>query len=306
PSPTHGIPFTDITLSTQSSPAASSVLHHRVMILAPGQPIPHGRSYRYHPNGPIHMMTARKRVGPLPTHRHTVRHSVDYSSLDHFTLDDSSRDSSSSSSSKTSSDSPSDDLSDSSSSHSSSDHSLPELPSGTRSNYHLCLLVSSISRSSAAERRPYSSVACPSRKRNLEYRLDESSESSVTRETNLKDDVVIKGSDEPHLEHDINLEIQAEIDECIAYADALKARGVDARVVVEAVDREEIETGTRGPIEGKVERVMHPVILDDITEPTQEAGVVEVTYETLGDQVQRFHDYTEEILVHRVQAIKGV
>nr|GFA47406.1 xylulose kinase-1 [Tanacetum cinerariifolium] len=98
PSPTHGIPFTDITLSTQSSPATSSALHHRVMILAPGQPIPHGRSYRYHSNGPIHMMTARKRVGLLPTHRHIVRHSVDYSSLDHFTLDDSSRDSSSSSS----------------------------------------------------------------------------------------------------------------------------------------------------------------------------------------------------------------
>ncbi|GJX17532.1 putative reverse transcriptase domain-containing protein [Tanacetum coccineum] len=42
PSPTHGTPFTDITLSTQSSPAASGALRSRVMILAPGQPIPHG------------------------------------------------------------------------------------------------------------------------------------------------------------------------------------------------------------------------------------------------------------------------
>ncbi|GKB71586.1 hypothetical protein Tco_0932998, partial [Tanacetum coccineum] len=50
------------------------------------------------------MMTARKRVGPLPTHRLVVRHSVDYSSSDHFTSDDSSRDSPSSSSSKTLSD----------------------------------------------------------------------------------------------------------------------------------------------------------------------------------------------------------
>nr|GEU70831.1 hypothetical protein [Tanacetum cinerariifolium] len=69
------------------------------MILAPGQPIPHGRPYRYHPNGPIHMMTVRKRVGPLPVQQLAVRHSVDHSS------------------------------SDSSSRHSLSDHSSPDLPS---------------------------------------------------------------------------------------------------------------------------------------------------------------------------------
>ncbi|GKG07068.1 hypothetical protein Tco_0330037, partial [Tanacetum coccineum] len=57
-----------------------------------GQPIPHGRPYRYHLNGPVHMMTASKRVGPLPTHRLAVRHSVDYSSLDHSSSDDSSSD----------------------------------------------------------------------------------------------------------------------------------------------------------------------------------------------------------------------
>ncbi|GJW96387.1 putative reverse transcriptase domain-containing protein [Tanacetum coccineum] len=45
PSPTHGTPFTEITSSTQRSPV---IPRHRVMILAPGQPIPHGRSYRYH------------------------------------------------------------------------------------------------------------------------------------------------------------------------------------------------------------------------------------------------------------------
>ncbi|GKE71619.1 hypothetical protein Tco_1529691, partial [Tanacetum coccineum] len=80
PSPTHGISFTEITSSTQRS---SVIPRRRVMILAPGQPIPYGRPYRYHPNGPIHMMTARKRVGPLPTYRLTVRHSVNYSSSDH-------------------------------------------------------------------------------------------------------------------------------------------------------------------------------------------------------------------------------
>ncbi|GKG14579.1 hypothetical protein Tco_0354179, partial [Tanacetum coccineum] len=122
PSPTHGTPFTEITPSTQSSTTTSGALRIRVMILAPGQPIPYGRPYRYHPNGPLHMLTMRKRVGPLPTHRLAVRHSVDYSSSDLFTSDDSSRDSPSDSSLETSSDSSSNALSDSSSGHSSSDH----------------------------------------------------------------------------------------------------------------------------------------------------------------------------------------
>ncbi|GKE46554.1 hypothetical protein Tco_1477812, partial [Tanacetum coccineum] len=207
------------------------------MILAPGQPIPHGQPYYYHPNRPVHMMTARKRVGPLPTHRLAVRHLVDYSSSDHFTSDDSSRDSSSSSSSETSLDYPSDDLHDSSS-------------------------ILSIPRSFGAVERPsHSSVAGPSRKRSrssdfvidLEGCLDEGSESSVPRETSLRDDVVVR------------------------------ARGIDARVVVEAVDQEEIKTGMRGPIEVRFERVTHPAVLDDIPEPAQEEGAVEVTYKTLGD-----------------------
>ncbi|GKC64031.1 hypothetical protein Tco_1096629 [Tanacetum coccineum] len=76
------------------------------------------------------MMTARKRVGPLPTHRLAVRHSVDYFSSDHFTSDDSSRVSPLSSSSETSSNSSTDALSDSSSSYSSLGHLSPALPSG--------------------------------------------------------------------------------------------------------------------------------------------------------------------------------
>ncbi|GJZ54641.1 reverse transcriptase domain-containing protein [Tanacetum coccineum] len=125
------------------------------------------------------------------------------------------------------------------------------------------------------------------------------------REISLRDDAIVRVSDEPHLEQDIDPEIQAEIDECIAYADALRDRGIDARVVVEAVDRDETETGVRGPVEVRVERVTHPVMPEDIPEPAQE-GAVEVTYETLGDLVQRFHDHTQAILVYRIQAIEGV
>ncbi|GKG44267.1 hypothetical protein Tco_0485705, partial [Tanacetum coccineum] len=52
-SPTHGTPFTETTLFTQRSPVASGALRRRVMILALRQPIPHGRPYHYHLNGPV-------------------------------------------------------------------------------------------------------------------------------------------------------------------------------------------------------------------------------------------------------------
>nr|GEU43941.1 putative reverse transcriptase domain-containing protein [Tanacetum cinerariifolium] len=93
PSPTHDIPFNKITASTQRS----HVIPHRR--LAPRQPISHGRPYRYYPNGPVHMMTARKRVRPSHVQQLSVRHSVNHS------------------------------LSDSSLRHSSSDHSSHDLPS---------------------------------------------------------------------------------------------------------------------------------------------------------------------------------
>ncbi|GJW79030.1 hypothetical protein Tco_0140712 [Tanacetum coccineum] len=294
-------------------------------------------------------MTVRKRVGPLPTHRLAMRHSVDYSSSDHFSSDDSSSDSSS----ETSSDSSADALSDSASSHSSSDHSLPASPSGTRSSHRLCSLVLSVHRSSAIFERPshdssstsrsckrsrspvasvplssptlgalsytrVNLVTSPKRIRSpkttmdledcsedrfepyvpREVRLgvdfkDESSEPSRSRGADLKMDVDVVRSDGI----EIDPEIQAEIDEC--YADALRDREIDARVVVEAADRDESETGTRGPIEVRVERVTHPVMPEDTLEPAQE-GAVEVTYETLGDLVQRFHDHTKAILVHRI------
>ncbi|GKF22107.1 hypothetical protein Tco_0074429, partial [Tanacetum coccineum] len=98
---------------------------------------------------------------------------------------------------------------------------------------------------------------------------------------------------------------QVEIDKCIAYADTLRDKGVNARVVVEAVDQNETETGVRGPVEVRVERVTHPATPEDIPELAQE-GAVEVMYATLGDLVQRFHDHTQAIPVHRIEAIEGV
>nr|GEU91051.1 hypothetical protein [Tanacetum cinerariifolium] len=221
------------------------------MVLTPRQPISQGRPYRYHLNG------------------------------------------------LTSLDPSSDDLSDSL-----SDHSLLVPSLGLRPSHHLCSLVSSIPRSSAAifDRPSHdSSSASPSRKRSISLvasillsspitgalsstRLDllpsptriripesaadlegcsndcfepyvpredilgvdvedESSKPSRYRGTDLEMDDDVVRSDGIN----IDPEIQAKIDECITYADALRDKGIDARVVVE------------------------------------EEGAVEVTYETLGD-----------------------
>ncbi|GKD77762.1 hypothetical protein Tco_1340383, partial [Tanacetum coccineum] len=275
PSPTHGTPFTEITSSTQRSPV---IPRRRVMILAPGQPIPHGRPYRYHLNGPVHMMTARKRVGPLPVQQLAVRHSVDHSSSDYFSPDDSARDSSSDSSSEASSDFHSDASSDSSLRHSLPDHSSPDLPSTSagpsrkrrRSPMTSVPALPPVSGALSPVRADL--IPSPKRVRDSGYLADVEVD---PRETSLRDDVIVRGSDEPHLEQDIDPEIQAEIDECFAYADALRDRGIDARVVVEAVDQEESKMGARGPVEVRVERVAHLAMPEDIPEPVQE-GATEV------------------------------
>ncbi|GJU95689.1 hypothetical protein Tco_1320445 [Tanacetum coccineum] len=244
---------------------------------APGQPIPHGRPYRYHLNMPVHMMTARKRVGPLPVQQLAVRHSVDHSLSDYFSPDDSARDSSSDSSSEASLDFHSDASSDSSSRHLLSDHSFPDLPSTSARPSHKRHRSPMTSVPALPPVSGALSLVCvdlipsPKRIRDSGYLADLEVDH---RETSLKDNVIVRGSDEPHLEQDIDPEIQADINECFAYADALRDKGIDARVVVEAVDRVESETGARGPVKVRVER--------------------------------KFHDHTKAIPFHRIQVIKGV
>ncbi|GJU55717.1 hypothetical protein Tco_1229431 [Tanacetum coccineum] len=63
--------------------------------------------------------------------------------------------------------------------------------------------------------------------------------------------------------------------------------GIDARVMVETVAREEVKMSTRGLVEVSVDRVMHPAMLDDIPEHAQKEGAIEGTYETLGDTVTK-------------------
>nr|GEU68605.1 hypothetical protein [Tanacetum cinerariifolium] len=167
PSPTHGTLFSEITAFTQRSP--------------------------------VHMMTARKRVGPLPVQQLAVRHSVDHSS------------------------------SDSSSRHSFSDHSSPNLSTTS---------------------------AGPSRKR---------CRSPMTYVPALP--LVSKA-------------LSPVCADLIPSPKRVRDIGYLADVKV-------------GPRETRVERVTHPAMLEDISEPTQE-GEVEFTYETLGD------------LGHRIVGVESV
>nr|GEY62780.1 hypothetical protein [Tanacetum cinerariifolium] len=195
---------------------------------------------------------------------------------------------------------------DSSSRHSLLDHSSPDLsstsagPSCKRRRSPMTSVPALPPVSGALSPVGADLIPSPKRVRDFGYLADVE---VGPKETSLRDDVIARGSDEPQLEQDIDPEIQAEIDECFAYADALRDRGIDAKVVVEAVDRDEIKTGVRGPVEVRVERITHRAMPEDIPEPAQE-GAVEITYETLGYLVQRFHDHTEAIPVHRV--IEGV
>ncbi|GJW18450.1 putative reverse transcriptase domain-containing protein [Tanacetum coccineum] len=243
------------------------------------------------------MMTARKRIGPLPTHRLAVRHLVDYSPSDHFSLNDSS----SSSSSETSSDSPADALSDFASSHSSSDHSLPASPLGTRSSHQLCSLVMSVHRSSVISERTSHDSSSVSHYRKKSKSLVASVplssptlEASYARADLLPSPERIRSPEtamdledcsedrfEPYVPRKVGLGIDFK-DESF---EPSRSRGadlvmdvdvierIDARVVVKAVDREESKTGTRGPVKVRVKRVTHLVMPEDTPEPAQGEAV---------------------------------
>ncbi|GJS17545.1 hypothetical protein Tco_0412017 [Tanacetum coccineum] len=68
----HHILCIDSSEAPDSSdgPPSQDPIHRRSTILIrPGEAIPFGRPYRTHLNGPRKLLTARKRVGPLPTRR---------------------------------------------------------------------------------------------------------------------------------------------------------------------------------------------------------------------------------------------
>ncbi|GJT28095.1 hypothetical protein Tco_0908370 [Tanacetum coccineum] len=110
--------------------APPGIRQRSATLIRPGEAILFGRPYRTHPNGPRRVLTARKSVRPLPSHRLALRYTSHHSSSG-STSDSSSRLSSSSSSSGSSSDASSDSLTDSLSVHSSGFDASDQAHSGS-------------------------------------------------------------------------------------------------------------------------------------------------------------------------------
>nr|GEW77545.1 hypothetical protein [Tanacetum cinerariifolium] len=170
-----------------------------------------------------------------------------------------------------------------SSTNDSSDSDTPDTPPSptyeASSDFHLVASPDSLLRHSSSAHADL--LPPPKRIRSSDFVIDselssnESSKSSVPKEIGLRVDVDIRDSDEPYLEPNIDPDVQAEINECIAYADALRAEGIDTRVVVETIAREEVKMSARGTDEVIEDRVMHLMVSGDIPEPTQEEGAIE-------------------------------
>ncbi|GJR76705.1 putative reverse transcriptase domain-containing protein [Tanacetum coccineum] len=74
--------------------APPEIRRRSAILIRPGEAIPFGRPYRTHLNGPRKLLTARKRVGPLPARRLASRHASPRSSDHHSSSSSSSSDSS--------------------------------------------------------------------------------------------------------------------------------------------------------------------------------------------------------------------
>ncbi|GKA61653.1 hypothetical protein Tco_0761172 [Tanacetum coccineum] len=200
------------------------------------------------------MMTARKRVRPLPVQQLAMRHYVDHSSSDYFSPDDSARNSSSYSSS----DFHSDASSDSSSRHSLPDHSSPDLlstsagPSRKRRRSPMTSVPALPPVAGAISPVRADLIPSPKRIRDSGYLADVEVD---PRETSLRDDVIVRGrevdddvkrSEEPHSELEID-PVKAVIEACFDFADIIRASGVDVRVTAMTVAQNDVETSTRDP-----------------------------------------------------------
>ncbi|GJS61981.1 hypothetical protein Tco_0656765 [Tanacetum coccineum] len=87
PSSSHEFPIALVT-------APPGIRRRSATLIRPGEAIPFGRPYRTHLNGPRKLLTARKRVGPLPARRLASRHASPRSPDHHSSSSSSSSDSS--------------------------------------------------------------------------------------------------------------------------------------------------------------------------------------------------------------------
>ncbi|GJS74909.1 hypothetical protein Tco_0997671 [Tanacetum coccineum] len=249
------------------------------------------------------MLTIRKRVGQLPTHRLTLRYSVDYSLSYHFTSDDSSCDSSSDSSLETSSDSHSDTSSNSSFGHSSLVHSIPDSPCDSST-------AISVGPSSKRRRSPATLVLVASLVPGAlsPIRVDLLQPHKRIKDFDSITDFEVSSEEgyEPYIPREVD------VDACIAFADAIEARGTNVTVEVRTTAEGEAESSMRGTIESGVDRVTHPVVSEDTAEPVRKDypnlvsadRSLEVMQRGLDVVMQELYDHMREIPVERIAVIK--
>ncbi|GJU71350.1 reverse transcriptase domain-containing protein [Tanacetum coccineum] len=82
------VPLSEFPLTPVVAPPG--IRRHSAILVRPSEAIPFGRPYRIHPNGPRKLLTARKRVRPLPARRLAWRRVSNHSSDRHSLLDSSS------------------------------------------------------------------------------------------------------------------------------------------------------------------------------------------------------------------------
>ncbi|GJQ92497.1 hypothetical protein Tco_0003636 [Tanacetum coccineum] len=270
----------------------------RVMILAPGQPIPHGRPYRYHLNGPINFLQ-------MISSRFFFRFIIRGSSSDFIQRlhPDFLRDILSGSFSP---------IYRSTSAMAISKRRLvflwtfvPALPpvAEALSPVHANLIPSPKrirSPESATDLEGCSKDSFePYIPREVGlgvYVKDESSEQSRSRGTDIEVDDDVERSDGL----DIN-PVEAVIEACFGFADIIRTSGVDVRVEVVTLARDDVETGTRDPIIVSDDGDTPPVVSEEIPEPAQEgaAGVIEGVQREQGHRIVRVES-TVTALTERV------
>ncbi|GJR63563.1 hypothetical protein Tco_1505725 [Tanacetum coccineum] len=115
-----------------------------------------------------------------------------------------------------------------------------------------------------------------------------------------------KGSGEEHMEVDTaDTDLGTSVGVGAHTEDGI---GMGVEVVASDIreDEEEIEAeaSSGGTVEIEVDPRVGPIVVEDVPEHVTADGAVEITYDPLGDLIQRFHDHTKEIPVSRITDIE--
>nr|GEV29630.1 hypothetical protein [Tanacetum cinerariifolium] len=231
------------------------------------------RPYHTQPDGVLKMLTARKSVRSLPTHRLASRYLSDSPSSDQFTLDDSYK------------------ILRYAISKTPCDLSIATSKRPSRKRCRSPTLSVPISLPVREALSPVCADLSQPPKRirdfdsvtDLEISLEDGYEPYVPIEVGLGVD--LKDSYDPYTEPGIDLDIQADIDECVTYADAIRARGMDDIDVVETAAAEEVKPSARGMIEVEVNSRVGPIVDYDVRESVREDVFYHVT--TMSDDAAR-------------------